>query len=189
MRARTMATVVVAAGILLGTSGCNLFAPQATTIHYDASDGVSGNVGDLAVRNAMLITADGENANLVVHVVNNGDDDIDLLVQYEGVDEKVSKSIQVEANSTTEIGLPGGQSVGVESLNASAGSLFPVFFQYGDLTGIELLVPVLDGTLNEYSTLVPTPSPTPTPEPAVTETPATEAPAEPTATPEATTAP
>ena len=185
MRARTMATVVVAAGILLGTSGCNLFAPQATTIHYDASDGVSGNVGDLAVRNAMLITADGENANLVVHVVNNGDDDIDLLVQYEGVDEKVSKSIQVEANSTTEIGLPGGQSVGVESLNASAGSLFPVFFQYGDLTGIELLVPVLDGTLAEYSTLVPTPAPVPT----VTPTePAAEIPA-PEATPQATPAP
>ena len=187
MRARTMATVVVAAGILLGTSGCNLFAPQATTIHYDASDGVSGNLGDLAIRNAMLITDDGENANLVVHVVNGGDDDIELLVQYDGAGEKVDKTVTIDANATTEFGIPGGESVAVESLNASAGSLFPVFFQYGDLTGIELLVPVLDGTLPEYSTLVPTPPPVPT----VTPTePAAETPV-PTdaATPEATTAP
>jgi len=187
VRARTMATVVVAAGILLGTSGCNLFAPQATTIHYDASDGVSGNLGDLAIRNAMLITDDGENANLVVHVVNGGDDDIELLVQYDGAGEKVDKTVTIDANATTEFGIPGGESVAVESLNASAGSLFPVFFQYGDLTGIELLVPVLDGTLPEYSTLVPTPAPVPT----VTPTePAAETPV-PTdaATPEATTAP
>jgi len=179
-----MATVVVAAGILLGTTGCNLYAPQATTIKYDASDGVSGDVGDLAIRNAMLITADGENANLVVHVVNSSDEDIDLLVQYEGVDEKVDTSVLIEANSTTEIGTTDGENVGIESLNASAGSLFPVYFQYGDLTGTELLVPVLDGTLTEYSTLVPTPAVAePTEAPAPTETPAA------TATPEATPAP
>ena len=178
-----MATVVVAAGILLGTSGCNLFAPQATTIHYDASDGVSGDLGDLAIRNAMLITEDGENANLVVHVVNSADEDIDLLVQYEGVDEKVDKTVTIDANATTEIGIPGGASVAVESLNAPAGSLFPVFFQYGDLTGTELLVPVLDGTLTEYSTLVPTATPEPTATAKPESTPA------PTATPEATTAP
>ena len=187
MRARTMATVVVAAGILLGTSGCNLFAPQATTIHYDASDGVSGNLGDLAIRNAILLTDDGENANLLVHVVNKGDSDVDLLVQYEGAEEKVTKTVTIDANATTEIGIADGATVGVESLNATAGSLFPVFFQYGDLTGIELLVPVLDGTLNEYSTLVPTPTPSviPTSTPGVTETPTDAA----TATPEATTAP
>ncbi|MBX0300267.1 hypothetical protein K2F54_09795 [Cryobacterium sp. 1639] len=183
-----MATVVVAAGILLGTTGCNLYAPQATTIQYDASDGVSGDVGDLAIRNAILLTADGENANLLVHVVNSSTEDIELLVQYEGVDEKIDTEVTIEANSTTEIGVD-GESVPVESLNASAGSLFPVFFQYGDLTGIELLVPVLDGELAEYSTLVPTEAPTPaqTSEPAETSEP-TETPAA-TATPEATTAP
>jgi hypothetical protein len=183
VRARTMATVVVAAGILLGTTGCNLYAPQATTNHYDASDGVSGDVGDLALRNAILLTDDGENANLLVHVVNSSAEDVDLLVQYEGVDEKVNREVTILANSTTEIGVDGGESVAIESLNANAGSLFPVFFQYGDLTGTELLVPVLDGTLTEYSTLVPTATPEPTATAKPESTPA------PTATPEATTAP
>jgi hypothetical protein len=184
VRARTMATVVVAAGILLGTTGCNLSAPQATTIHYDASDGVSGNVGDLAIRNALLITADGESANLLVHVVNPTDEDIDLLVQYEGVDDKVDTEVTIDANSTGEIGVEGGDSILVDG-EVTAGSLFPVFFQYGDFTGTELLVPVLDGTLSQYSTLVPTEKPAPTAAPTAepAETPA------PTATPEATTAP
>jgi hypothetical protein len=182
VRARTMATVVVAAGILLGTTGCNLYAPQATTIQYDASDGVSGDVGDLAIRNAILLTEDGENANLLVHVVNSSDEDIKLRVQYQGVDEKVNRDVTILADSTTEIGVEGGETLAVEGLNADAGSLFPVFFQYGDLTGTELLVPVLDGTLAEYSSLVPTGTPAPTatatPEPTV-----------PSPTPEATTVP
>jgi hypothetical protein len=177
VRARTMATVVVAAGILLGTSGCNLYAPQATTNQYDASDGVSGDVGDLAVRNAILFTDDGENANLLVHIVNSSADDIDLVVQYEGDDERVTTEVTVAGNSTTEVGVDGGETVLVESPNATAGSLLPVFFQYGDLTGTELLVPVLDGSLEAYSDLVPTGTPTP----ART--------SEPVETPEATTAP
>jgi hypothetical protein len=185
VRARTMATVVVAAGILLGTTGCNLYAPQATTIHYDASDGVSGDVGDLAIRNAILLTEDGESANLLVHVVNSSAEDVELLVQYQGEEKKVNRDVTIPANSTTEIGVDGGESLAIESLDASAGSLFPVFFQYGDNTGTELLVPVLDGTLTEYSTLVPTATPAPTTTPTATPEP-TETPA---ATPEATTAP
>jgi hypothetical protein len=177
VRARTMATVVVAAGILLGTSGCNLYAPQATTNQYDASDGVSGDLGALALRNAILFTEDGENANLLVHVVNSSDEDIDLVVQYQGAGERTTTEVTVAGNSTTEIGVDGGESVLVESQGVAAGSLFPVFFQYGDLTGTELLVPVLDGSLEAYSTLVPTPAST---------APATSTPME---TPEATTAP
>jgi hypothetical protein len=182
VRARTMATVVVAAGVLLGTTGCNLYAPQATTIKYDASDGVSGDVGDLAIRNAILLTEDGENANLLVHVVNSSDEDIDMVVQYEGVDDEVTTTVTIDANSTGEIGVEGGDSVAVEG-EVLAGSLFPVFFQYGEYTGTELLVPVLDGSLAVYSTLVPTEKPTTAPAEAPAETPA------PTATPEATTAP
>jgi len=187
VRARIMASVVVAAGVLLGTSGCNLFAPQATTMQYEAGDGVSGSVGSLDIRNAILLTDDGENANLLVTVVNSTGDDIELLVQYEGVEEKVDKTVDVEANSSTTFGGTDAPSLAFDSLNAAKGSLFPVFFQYGDNTGVELLVPVLDGSLSQYSEFVPTekPTPTATPSPASTEEPTSE----PTPTPEATVAP
>jgi len=57
-------------------------------------------------------------------------------------------------------------------LDIVPGSLLPVYFQYGDEEGKELLVPVLTNALESYSTLTPapsvTPTSTPTPDPAFT---------------------
>ncbi|WP_022886080.1 hypothetical protein [Glaciibacter superstes] len=161
MRTRIAAIVVVAAGIVLGTSGCNLLAPQATSLHYDASDGVNGSVGDVDVRNAVLVSNDDGDANLIVTFVNTGDSAHNLNVQYTAEGEKIDQSFNVKANSSITLGTDDAPSVIVEAEAAVAGSLFPVYFQYGNETGLELLVPVLDGTLAEYSTLVPTAPPTP----------------------------
>ncbi|TFB66093.1 hypothetical protein E3N86_01665 [Cryobacterium sp. Hz7] len=158
MKARIIVSVVVATGILLGTSGCNLLAPQSTTAKYDASDGVSGNVGDLAIRNAMLLSDDGNIANLVVTVVNLGDSAHNLNVQYDDGTEKFTQEVNVDANSSVTFGTPDAPTVTVAA-DVAPGSLFPVFFQYGNETGVEVLVPVLDGSLEEYSTLLPTSAP------------------------------
>ncbi|GAB3125013.1 DNA modification methylase [Glaciibacter psychrotolerans] len=162
MRARIVASVVVAAGILLGTSGCNLFAPQATTNIYDASDGVSGNVGDLAIRNAVLISDNGELGNLLVTVVNSGKTEQTLTVQFSAGGKKVTQQVDVPANSTTSFGDTGQPGIVLEGFDAIPGALLPLFFQYGEQTGIELLVPVLTTSLPEYSSFSPTPSPKPT---------------------------
>ncbi len=173
MRARIAASVVLAAGILLGTSACGFFAPQATLIQYNASDGVSGDVGEIHIRNALLLSDDGELANLVVSVVNPTDTLQSVLVQYESSNGKVSQSVPVEANTTVTFGTEGAPSVVLENMDSQPGALFPVFFQYGEETGIELLLPVLNGLQGEYSTLLPTRAPTeaPTETPAETPTP------------------
>lgn len=163
MRARIAATVVLAAGILVGTAGCGLFAPQATTIHYDASDGVSGSVGEVDVRNALLITNDGSSANLIVSLVNPGNTSRTMRVQYDSENGKVTDEITVSANDTVTLGDKGAPTVTLRDVKAEPGALFPVFFQYGNETGTQLLVPVLDGALDQYSTLTPTPVPTATP--------------------------
>ncbi|WP_105034973.1 hypothetical protein [Cryobacterium aureum] len=168
MRARIAASVVLAAGILLGTSACGFFAPQATSIQYNASDGVSGDVGEIHVRNALLVSTDGELANLIVSVVNPTDTLKQVLVQYESSTGRVSQDIPVEANTTVTFGTDGAPSVILENMDSQPGSLFPVFFQYGEETGIELLLPVLSGTQGEYSTLMPTLAPTETPTPTAT---------------------
>lgn len=160
MRARIVASVVLAAGILMGTSACNLLAPQATTNHYDASDGVSANVGDIAVRNAILIS-DGTDANLVVTIVNQGDTAHSVNMQYTVGGEKVTQKLNVDPNTTVSLGAGDTPPLGLGSVDTQPGALFPVFVQYGQETGAELLVPVLDGTLSQYSTLVPTATPTP----------------------------
>lgn len=173
MRTRIAASAVLAIAILSGTVGCGLMAPQATTIQYDAGDGVGGKVGEVAIRNAILVTEDGSSANLVVTFVNTGDSAHNLSVQYEAGAEKVTQSLTVDANSSVTLGTPDAPAIILDDIDTQPGALFPVYMQYGNETGVELLVPVLDGSIGTYSTLIPTPTPTAVPQatPAATPTP------------------
>ena len=126
---------------------------QATTEHYDASDGVSVNVGDLDVRNILVVSDDGEDGNLVLTVVNTGEDDVELGVQVgEGGSEPLI--IEVEAGATVSLG-GDEEPLLLEGIDTQPGALLPIFFQYGTAEGIEKLVPVLDGRLPEYADLAP----------------------------------
>ena len=126
---------------------------QATTEHYDASDGVSADIGDLDLRNVLVVSEDGVDGNLVLTVVNTGDEDAELGVQVgEGGGETLI--IEVEAGATVSLGEDEPPLL-LEDIDAQPGSLLPIFFQYGSAEGIEKLVPVLDGRLPEYSDLTP----------------------------------
>jgi hypothetical protein len=153
VKARLAASAVLAVGLVLGASGCSMLTYQATTEHYDASDGVSVNVGDLDVRNILVVSDDGEDGNLVLTVVNTGEDDAELGVQVgEGGSEPLI--IEVEAGATVSLG-GDEEPLLLEGIDTQPGALLPIFFQYGTAEGIEKLVPVLDGRLSEYSDLAP----------------------------------
>jgi hypothetical protein len=169
VRARFAASIVLAIAVTLGTAGCGFLAPQSTTRHYDASDGVSGNVGDIAVRNALIVTGDGTVGNLVVTLVNSGA--VSHRVQIERGTTGESQYVTVGAGETKELGSKDDTIILFRQLNSIPGSLYPVYFQYGAQTGLPLRVPVLDGGLPEYADLTPlhvaadllaTPTPTPT---------------------------
>jgi hypothetical protein len=126
---------------------------QATTEHYDPSDGVSANVGDLDLRNILVVSDDGEDGNLVLTVVNTGEEDAELGVQVgEGGGEPLM--IEVEAGATVSLG-GDEEPLLLEGIDTQPGALLPIFFQYGTAEGIEKLVPVLDGRLPEYADLAP----------------------------------
>lgn len=159
MRGRIAASIVLAASVLLGTAGCDLIAPQTTTEHYDASDGVSGNVGSINVRNAMLITNDGTSANLVVTLVNQDTKSHRVEVQSTVGGKRTNIFVTVDAGATRTIGTPDDAAVQFPDIDTQAGALHKLFFQYGTETGLQLLVPVLNGAMAEYSTLTPTTDP------------------------------
>ncbi len=165
MKARIAASVVLAAGLLLGTSGCSFFSPQSTLIHYDPSDGVGVAIGNIKVRNALLLTKDGETASLIINFINDGTKSVDLNVQYKGSKGKVTRTIHLASGQVKTYGSDDTTQFVVNNMDTKAGELFPVFFQYGDLTGKQALVPVLDGTWSTYKGLLPSPTPTPTPTP------------------------
>lgn len=171
MRARLGAALAMAALLVVGTAGCAFITPQATTKEVETANGVNGRVGTVDIRNATLISDDGEDASLLVTFNNSATESRALTLQYEGDAGKTEFTIPVAGNGNTSFGADGETQIVLRGIKATAGSLFPVYFQYGDAEGKQVLVPVLNTSLPEYDGLAPTPTPTPTvvvtPEPVV----------------------
>lgn len=159
MRARFAASAVLVALVLGGTTACTFMTPQATTKHYDASDGIGATVGDIEVRNALLLTADGETGSLLINLANPSKTGIQVNLQYLGADKtKVNESVFVNAGAVKSLGGEGAKQLILAGIDAQPGTLFPVFVQYDDVSGKQLWVPVLDGSEPHYADLLPTPA-------------------------------
>ena len=156
MRRRFFAPLALAAAVITGASGCTLSAEIANLQPYDPSDGVSADVGDLALRNILLIKNDQGDANLVMTVVNNSGENVSLNVQFDGVGSRTTESLAIaDFPARTRIGDVPEDGIIMRSPDLEMGGLFPVYFEYGAYPGELVLVPVLDGSLAEYELLVP----------------------------------
>jgi hypothetical protein len=163
VRARIAASVVLAAAMMLGATGCSLFVPLSTTKLYDSSDGVGATLGSIQVRNALVFTKDGEEASLLVSIINDGEQPADVNIQYEGSEGKLTSTVRLDAGEAKTFGAKGSKQLVLQGINTEPGALFPVYFQSGSDTGKQLVLPVLDASQKEYKGLLPSPTPTPTP--------------------------
>lgn len=161
MIARGAASAILIGAVLFGTTGCSLFSEKATLIEYAPSDGVEADLGSIELRNVLAISEDGEDLNLVLTAVNTSDSGI--FVNFQFNDGEGEEQLYVAGNSSKSIGQPDEDSVILAGADTQVGGLFPVYAQYGEVPGKQMLVPVLDGSLAEYSTLVPV-APTEAPE-------------------------
>ena len=153
MIARRAASAILIGGLLLATTGCSLFSEKATLIEYAPSDGVEADLGSIELRNVLAISDDGEDLNLVLTAINSSDNGI--FVNFQFNDGEGEEQLYVAGNSSKSIGQPDEESVILRGADTQVGGLFPVYAQYGEVPGTQMLVPVLDGSLGEYSTLVP----------------------------------
>jgi hypothetical protein len=168
VRARVAASAVLAALLAVTLAGCNFFTPQATLKPYDASDGVSTVVGDVHISNALVLSEDGVSGNLLFTAVNNSRKSVDLTVQYDSLGKRTDLTVEVAAGSSAQFGFGDDGQLFLTAIDTKPGALMPIYFQYGDEQGKQLMVPVLDGSLEQYSPFLPQ---TPTPTPTVSETP------------------
>ncbi|KQM82875.1 hypothetical protein [Agromyces sp. Leaf222] len=143
MKARLAASAVLALGLAIGATGCSMVTYQATTEHYDASDGVSITVGQLDLRNILVVSEDGVDGNLVMTVINTGDDDQTLKIQAGSA----TQELEVEGNASVVLGGEDTEPLLLEGIDAEVGGLTPIFFQYAGEEGLEKEVPVLDDRL------------------------------------------
>ncbi|WP_210479612.1 hypothetical protein [Naasia sp. SYSU D00948] len=164
LKVRAAVSALLAAVLAIAVAGCsftngNIILPRK----YDPSDGVSAEVGNLAVRNALLVSEAGERASLVISVANPTSESQPLSVQFEGTAGRTTIDLTIPGQSTVTYGYGDSDQIVLEGIDTIPGALFPVYFQSGSSEGSEVRVPVLDTVLEEYRTLTPSPSPTPSP--------------------------
>lgn len=185
---RSMAVATAASAVLL-LSGCSEFSPQTTQLSYVPSDGAQGDIGTVGIRNALLITdtldrdapADPDAAaGFVGTLTNTGDSEV--TVQLSTADD-TQTSVPVPADGSVQLSPQGDQQWQLDRVGAVPGQTVPVTVQVAGQS-LDLQVPVLDGTLPEYSTLAPAAPATTSPD--TGEEPTTTASPDPTASPGAT---
>jgi len=156
--ARAAASALIAGALLVGTAGCSFVTPIATLNQYDPSDGINASVGELKVRNVLAISSEDNSAvSLMITIINTSTSSGSLRLQYETADgERVDISKPLSANEVKSYGTEvDGETIIISDAGVSAGQLFPVYLQYGNDSGTELLVPVIAGDHSVYSDLAP----------------------------------
>jgi len=153
---RIVIAAAIAAGVVLGTSGCNLIQPQATTKSYDASDGVSLAVGKVNLQNLIAISDDGELASLMLTGVNTTGKAQTLTINYvaAGVAHTVTQLIPSSDLRGTTWGGKGDAQIILEQIATQPGSMMEIGFAV-DGAQATTLVPVLSTEQPEYNGLGP----------------------------------
>ncbi|WP_127476225.1 DNA modification methylase [Microbacterium sulfonylureivorans] len=157
MNSRLIASIAVGAALALGTTGCAMISPQATTIEYSAAEGVNVyDAGPLDVRNAFIVAnEDGSEGNFVAAIVNQTDESHTLRIELGEGSSTIPLTVRVPANTTISLGADGEDPILVQNLDTPAGADIPGYFQSGDGDGTLTSVPVLDGELPYLAPLVP----------------------------------
>jgi hypothetical protein len=145
--------VLLAAALLVGLAGCDLFAPQETLYNGETSDGVSGTTGLVHVVNAVLVTSTGSSANLVANLVNTSTQTQRVEIQLESAG--ASHTVTAKRTYSTQLGVPGGTIVIFTGLRLKPGSLASMYFKAAGVSGVQLGVPVLTGSQPQYHDLTP----------------------------------
>lgn len=159
MRIRAVATAALASALLVGTAGCGVFVETATLKQYDASDGVAATIGDLAVRNLLIITNEQGDAAVIGNIVNNTSSLEFLSIEVRGA---TALSTQTGAYpGITKLGIADENPVVLFGAGVVAGEFVDVYLQYGSNEGQLVSVPVLDGTDPIYAPYVPVAAETP----------------------------
>ncbi len=163
LRPRTFRAAALAAGLAVAGSvlaGCSATNPITTENQYSASDGVRATLGDVRASNLLVLTAaEGATGAMYGGLINDGAEDRTVTVA--AGDE--TTTVRLAPGQTALLGVdnpPVGDAADVRfsSVDVPPGGLLAVTLSTPEDGSVEIQVPVLDGTLPEYATAVPTAS-------------------------------
>lgn len=149
MKTKKILTVALIAGSLFALSGCSLSREVESLRPYAPSDGSQVDLESVKARNFLIVKGTGPQAMLIGALVSS----IDGSVNFQTTDSsggKVEFNINVKSGSKTAIGYNGTEGLRFAlPADVIAGDFYSVYLDDGS-GPIELLVPVVDGTLAEY---------------------------------------
>ena len=156
-RTRNAAAAGVIALSLLGATGCSAVNDQATTMEYSPSDGIVQNVGDVQLRNVLIVSdGEGEPGRLMGTVLNASADPVTFELSVGG--------------SNLSWNLPSGGKVVYDdapqadvligTVDVVPGTGMRAEATAGSETAT-LNVPVVDGQVHYYEDYLPTPEASP----------------------------
>ena len=150
MQHRPLAAAAAAVVVALAATGCNILTPQATTIQYDPSDGISGTTGTVEFHNALLVgEPEGDALNLAVTFTNPGDA---TTVEVRVDDE--AKQVRVP-QGTTVFGFPDEEQLVFEVDEVEFGAHRNVSFQADGAEPAGVGVQVFSTEFPDYAELAP----------------------------------
>lgn len=158
-RVRLAASAAALALLALGATGCGAINDQATTMHYDASDGVSVWGDALQGRNLLLVTNGADQqARFIGQLSNPTSKDATFTIAYQGKDialpVKAGSSVNLQdqkyASQFTVPGMDDGK-----NKTTNPGLVVTVAMTPGDSKAQSIDVPVVNGTLEDYAAFVP----------------------------------
>ncbi|MFP3579830.1 hypothetical protein SB659_09620 [Arthrobacter sp. SIMBA_036] len=153
-----LAIAAAAIGVgLLSVTGCGFTNAQQTSHQYSPSDGLRADLGQLQLRN-MLIVAAGEHqpGRVIGAVFNQSTSDATLTIS--GADGGQAE-IPVKAKSETYLN-EDSTAVILSNAGSAPGGLAQVTIRSGSDTA-KMNIPVVNGTLPEYKQYLPTSSASP----------------------------
>ncbi|POH61287.1 hypothetical protein [Arthrobacter glacialis] len=156
-------SLIAAIGVgALAFTGCSAINQQSTTLVYSASDGVRKNMGQLELRNVLIVSeAAGSPGRLIGTFYNQSAADITLTISgAQGSQTEVT----VKPGTPLVLDTVGDKAI-LSTMAQPPGAMETLELrQSGGATETATLqVPVLDGTLAEYKNLLPTPATTASP--------------------------
>lgn len=149
MKTKKLIAALAALVTVFALAGCSLSREVASLDPYSPSDGVQVDLPELKARNVLFVSDAEGNSVLIGSFLNTTD--ATLVAQLETMDSNgkvVLTDITIPAEGKFDLGYNGTEGKRL-FLTELPGSMHPVYIRAGgDPT--EMLVPILDGTLEEY---------------------------------------
>ena len=152
-----LTSLIIAGAMAASVTGCALAAPVATLKDYDPSDGVGVNVGEVEVRNLLLIAEKPDTPyNVVFSAVNTSGKEQTVNFTFVTADGKeVSAEFTVPTGNTRFGNIKDKYDIEVVELGKQEiGSTVETYVQSGKSDNVSVETPVLDDTLVEYKDYV-----------------------------------